>query len=82
MQTLLKPSSLLPNGLKIQKFNQTSLFKFSDELGNRLQILLDKKKEDCLSPEEILELESIGELDEIFSYINAVMLADPSLSSD
>jgi hypothetical protein len=44
MQILLKPSSLLPNGLKIQKFNQTSLFKFSDELGNRLQILLDKKK--------------------------------------
>jgi hypothetical protein len=82
MQTFLKPSSLLPNGLKIQKFNQTPLFKFSDELGNRLQILLDKKKEDYLSPEEILELESIGELDEIFSYINAVMLADPRLSSD
>lgn len=80
MQTLLKPSSLLPNGLKIQKFNQTSLFKFSDELGNRLQVLLDKKKEDCLSPEEILELESIGELDEIFSYINAVMLAEQNAS--
>jgi len=76
MQALLKPSYLLPNGLKIQKFNQTSLFKFFDELGDRLQVLLDKKKEDCLSLEEMLELESIGELDEIFSYINAVMLAE------
>jgi hypothetical protein len=80
MQTLLNPSSLLPNGLKIQKFNQTLLFKFSDELGDRLQVLLDKKKEDCLSPEEMLELESTGELDEIFSYINTVMLAEQNAS--
>jgi hypothetical protein len=28
---------------------------------------------DDLSPEEALELEAIGELDEIFSYINAVI---------
>jgi hypothetical protein len=37
--------------------------------------LLDKKKADDLSPEEALELEAIGELDEIFSYINAVIAA-------
>jgi hypothetical protein len=37
--------------------------------------LLDQKKANTLTPEETLELEAIGELDEIFSYINAVMAA-------
>ncbi len=73
MTTLLKPSTLIPKGLQIQQTGNLTLFKFTDELGERLQTLLDKKKADCLTPEEVLELESIGELDEIFSYINAVM---------
>jgi hypothetical protein len=38
--------------------------------------LLDQKKANILIPEESLELEAIGELDEIFSYINAVMAAN------
>ena len=37
-----------------------------------MQELLDKKKADLLTPEETAELEAIGELDTIFSYINAV----------
>jgi hypothetical protein len=40
-----------------------------------MQTLLDKKKADSLTSDEALELEAIGELDEIFSYINAVMAA-------
>jgi hypothetical protein len=40
-----------------------------------MQMLLDKKKADALSPEEALELEAIGKLDEIFSDINAVIAA-------
>ncbi|MDB9418292.1 hypothetical protein [Microcystis aeruginosa] len=36
---------------------------------------LTKKKADDLTPEEVLELEAIGELDQIFSYINAVIAA-------
>jgi len=75
MTTLLKPSTLLPKGLQVQQVNNLTLFKFTDELGDRLQTLLDKKKADSLTAEEALELEAIGELDEIFSYINAVMAA-------
>jgi hypothetical protein len=37
--------------------------------------LIDKKKADSLTQDEMIELESIGELDEIFSYINAQMAA-------
>jgi hypothetical protein len=51
------------------------LFKFTDELGDRLQTLLDKKKADALTAEEAIELEAIGELDEIFSYVNAITAA-------
>ena len=79
--TVLKPSTLLPKGLSIQHINHLVLFKFTDEMGNRLQELLDKKKADMLTPNESLELETIGELDEIFSYINAVAVAQSNASS-
>jgi hypothetical protein len=76
MTTLLKPSSLIPKGLQVQQVDRLTLFKFTDDLGNRLQTLLDRKKADTLTPEEALELAAIGELDEIFSYINAVIAAN------
>lgn len=72
---LLKPSTFIPKGLQVQQINDLILFKFTDELGDRMQTLLDKKKADTLSSEESIELEAIGELDEIFSYINAVIAA-------
>jgi hypothetical protein len=83
MTTLLKPSTLLPTGLKIQQINNLTLFKFTDNLSDRLQELLDRKKSDLLTPSETLELEAmvhdrpevIGELDDIFSYINATIAA-------
>ncbi|NES20924.1 MAG: hypothetical protein F6K41_18820 [Symploca sp. SIO3E6] len=73
--TLIKPSIILPKGLRIQQVNNLFLFKFTDELGERMQELLDKKKADTITPDEIIELETIGELDNIFSYINAVIAA-------
>ncbi|MDB9421173.1 hypothetical protein PN467_11765 [Microcystis aeruginosa CS-563/04] len=75
MSALVKPSGLIPKGLRVQRINNLTLFKFTDELGDRMQTLLDKKKADDLTPEEVLELEAIGELDQIFSYINAVIAA-------
>lgn len=75
MATLFKPSTLLPKGLQVQQVDHLTLFKFTDQLGERLQTLLDKKKVDALTIEESLELEAIAELDDIFSYINAVMAA-------
>lgn len=76
MTIVLKPSSLIPKGLQVQQINHLTLFKFTDELGDRLQVLLDRKKANTLTPEESLELAAIGELDEIFSYINAVIAAN------
>lgn len=40
-----------------------------------MQKLLERKKADLLTPEEAAELEAIGELDMIFSYINATIVS-------
>jgi hypothetical protein len=70
---VVKPSSWLTAGIRVEKVNNLNLFKFTEELGARMQELLDKKKADLLTPEEAAELEAIGELDVIFSYINATI---------
>ncbi len=79
--TLIKPSTILPEGLRLQQVNNLTLFKFTEQLGERMQELLDKKKADTLTPDEIIELETIGELDNIFSYINAVIVAQAHANS-
>jgi hypothetical protein len=40
-----------------------------------MELLLDKKKADQLSAEEMGDLEAIGELDRIFTHMNAMMAA-------
>jgi hypothetical protein len=75
MDTLLKPSTFIPKGIQVEQINNLTLFKFTEELGDRLQDLLDRKKANLLSAEESIELETISELDEIFSYINGVIAA-------
>ncbi|RUT01607.1 hypothetical protein DSM106972_067040 [Dulcicalothrix desertica PCC 7102] len=69
---VIKPSSWLTEGIRVERINNFNLFKFTEELGLRMQELLDKKKADLLTPDEATELEAIGELDTIFSYINAI----------
>ncbi len=69
-----KPSSLIGK-IKLEKVDQHALFKFTDDFQERMEELLKKKKADLLTPEELAELESIGELDRIFTHINAMLLA-------
>jgi hypothetical protein len=66
ISTLLKQSSLIAERPRVEQINKLTLFKFTDELGDRLQTLLENKKADSLTSEEIIELESIEELDETF----------------
>jgi hypothetical protein len=74
---VIKPSSWLTTGIRVEKINNLNLFKFTEELGDRMKELLEKKKVDLLTPEEAVELEAIGELDTIFSYINAIIASQP-----
>lgn len=79
--TLVKPSQFLPEGICIKHINNLMLFKFTDKLGERMQELLDKIKLTTLTPEEAIELEAIGELDDIFSYINGAINAQHHVHS-
>lgn len=72
--TLNKPSSLI-HEIQLEKVGNWSLFKFSESLQLRMETLLEKKKADQLTPDEVAELDAIGELDRIFTHINAMLAA-------
>jgi hypothetical protein len=75
MTTVLnKPSSLI-HEICLEKVGNWNLFKFSESLQSRMEKLLEKKKADLLTPEELGELDVIGELDRIFTHINAMIAA-------
>jgi len=69
-----KPSSLLGR-IQVEKVDNFNLFKFNDQLQERMEELLERKKADLLVPEEAIELDAIGELDRIFTHINAMLVA-------
>jgi hypothetical protein len=70
-----KPSSLI-HEIRLKKVGNWNLFKLSDGLQGRVEDLLEKKKENQLTDEELLEWEAIGELDRIFTQVNAMVAAD------
>ena len=72
--TLNKPSSLI-HEIQIEKVGDWNLFKFSEPLQLRMENLLEKKKADQIDLAEIAELDTIGELDRIFTHINAMLAA-------
>lgn len=72
--TLNKPSSLI-HEIRLEKVGNWNLFKFSESLQLRMESLLEKKKADQITPDEIAELDVIGELDHIFTHINAMLAA-------
>lgn len=74
-QTLAKPSSLI-HDIRSEKVDDKILFKFSDSLQIRMEALLEKNKADTLTLQESSELEAIGELDRIFTHINALIVAE------
>ena len=72
--TLNKPSFLI-HEIQIEKVGNWNLFKFSESLQLRMEDLLGKKKADQITPDELAELDAIGELDRIFTHINAMLAA-------
>ena len=72
--TLNKPSFLI-HEIQLENLGNWSLFKFSESLQLRMESLLEKKKTDQITPDEIAELDAIGELDRIFTHINAMLAA-------
>lgn len=75
-QTMVQPSSWIEEGITIQKIRGLNLFKFTDQLQIRLEILIERKKANLLTPEESVELAGLTELDRIFTLINARIIAE------
>lgn len=72
--TINKPSSLI-HEIRLEKVGNWNLFKFSESLQLRMENFLEKKKAEQITPDEIAELDAIGELDRIFTHINAMLAA-------
>jgi hypothetical protein len=75
-QNMVKPSSWVDKCVKISKVRQLYLFKFTDELQERLDELLEKNQAQILNSEESAELAGILELNQIFILLNAKIIAE------
>jgi hypothetical protein len=75
VQVVISPQSLLETGIRVEKIDDIRLFKFTDELQTRMEDLLEKNKTGSLTLEEETELNGIGELDRIFTYLNSLLAA-------
>ncbi|MEO1402371.1 MAG: hypothetical protein AAFV72_14170 [Cyanobacteria bacterium J06635_1] len=75
MVTALKQPSSLIHEIRLEPVGAWYLFKFSEALQLRMESLLDRKKSDQLTLEEIAELDAISELDRIFTHMNAMLAA-------
>ncbi|MBR8832251.1 MAG: hypothetical protein N5P05_003503 [Chroococcopsis gigantea SAG 12.99] len=75
-QNMVKPSSWVDAGVEISKVRQLYLFKFSEELQERLDELLVKNRAAILTSEEVAELAGILELNQIFTLLNAKIIAE------
>jgi hypothetical protein len=71
--TVIKSSDWIATGIRVETINNLKLFKFTEELGDRLQEPLDRKKADRLTPDEAMGLKALGELDMMFIYIDAML---------
>ncbi|ELR96480.1 hypothetical protein [Gloeocapsa sp. PCC 73106] len=77
-ETMVKPSYWIEKGIQIESIQELYLFKFGQDLQERLDNLNQKKKSESLNTEETAELAGILELDRIFTLINAKIIAQIS----
>ncbi len=70
-ELMIKPSSLIPNGIEVESFGNSYLFRFNAQLQERMENLLEKSKAHVLTAEETNEWAGIKELSRIFTFINA-----------
>jgi hypothetical protein len=70
-ELMIKPSSLISIGIEVESFGSSYLFRFNDQLQERMESLLEKSKQDSLTIDETSEWAGIKELSRIFTFINA-----------
>ncbi len=76
MQVLINPPNLIETGITVETQDNLRFFKFTEPLQNRLEELLDKNATTTLTEDEQTELDAIGELDRLFTYLNSLLIAN------
>jgi hypothetical protein len=74
-ETMVKPSSWVTTDVRLEKVRNLYIYKFSETLQNRLDDLNDRLKVNKLNDEERAELAGILDLDQIFTFLNAQIIA-------
>jgi ABC-type protease/lipase transport system fused ATPase/permease subunit len=74
-ETMVKPSSWVTTDVRLEKVRNLYLYKFSETLQSRLDDLNDRLKVNKLNDEERAELAGILDLDQIFTFLNAQIVA-------
>jgi hypothetical protein len=72
---MISPSSWLRAGIAIENNEGVNLVKFTSDLHEQLDALLEKQKAGFLTPEEEAEYTGICELERILTYVNAKLIA-------
>ncbi|NJL63722.1 MAG: hypothetical protein HC903_20135 [Methylacidiphilales bacterium] len=75
-ELMVQPSSWVETGITVETVRGLKLFKFTDELQERLEELVELYKQDRLTSEQEAELNGLTELDRIFTLLNARTIAD------
>ena len=74
-QFMIQPSALLQSGMEAQSIGDFMVFRFTPELQQRSDILMQRAKAGLLTTDEEAELAGISELSRIFTFINAQLSA-------
>ncbi len=74
-QTMVQPSGFLASGIHMFQLGDIAIFRFTDELQDRLEQLVERSKAAELTDSEQAELTGITDLARIFTFINAQLAA-------
>ncbi|MGG6269664.1 hypothetical protein ACQ4M3_30325 [Leptolyngbya sp. AN03gr2] len=75
-ELMVQPSSWVETGITVETVRGLKLFKFTAELQERFEELIDLYKQEQLTGEQLAELRGLAELDRIFTLLNARTIAD------
>lgn len=75
-ELMVKPSSWIEKEIQFSQVKGLYLFKFTEELQTRLDTLCEQEKQGHLNLEEEAELAGILELNQIFTLLNAKIIAE------
>lgn len=70
-ELMVQPSSWVETGITVETVRGLKLFKFTEELQNYFEELIDLYKQGQLTATQDAELKGLTELDRIFTLLNA-----------